>query len=330
MKNKKIFFSLVVGLSILILLSSNVFAAKYTIIFNGPMPATHNLTKAEEKFAELVEDRTNGDIEVKLYIGAVLGGGREALEAVRIGTQTMVDAALAPVVAYEPAFGVLNLPYLFTSREQWYTLLDGSLGTELLEKLEDYGFVGLGYPENGIRHLTNNVRPVYKWEDLKGIKVRVMQSPIFIATFKALKALPTPIPWAELYMALQQGVVDAQENPVVNIYGAKLYEVQKYLSLTGHTYDPNIYFINKDFFYNLPQEYQEILRETAKEVITWQREQAQRDEKAQLQELAEYMKINQLSTQELVRFRAQCKSVYEEQEKFIGKEIIEKWVNAVE
>ncbi|MBA7549414.1 Solute-binding protein [subsurface metagenome] len=157
-----------------------------------------------------------------------------------------------------------------------------------------------------------------------------MQSPIFIATFKALKALPTPIPWAELYMALQQGVVDAQENPVVNIYGAKLYEVQKYLSLTGHTYDPNIYFINKDFFYNLPQEYQEILRETAKEVITWQREQAQRDEKAQLQELAEYMEINQLSTQELVRFRAQCKSVYEEQEKFIGKEIIEKWVNAVE
>jgi len=327
-KNKKVFLNLVGILFILILLGSNVFAAKYTIIFNGPMPAGHNLTLAEEKFAKLVEDRTNGDIKVKLYTGAVLGGGREALEAVRVGTQTMVDAALAPVVSYEPAFGVLSLPYLFTSREQWYTLLDGPLGTNLLKKLEDYGFVGLGYPENGIRHVTNNVRPIYKWEDLKGIKIRVMQSPVFIATFKALGALPTPIPWAELYSALQQGVVDAQENPIVNIYGAKLYEVQKYLSLTGHTYDPNIYFINKDFFYNLPQEYQKILRETAKEVIAWQRKQAQADEKVQIQKLGK-MEINQISSQELVRFRAQCKSVYEEQEKFIGKEIVEKWLNAV-
>lgn len=304
-------------------------AAKYTIVFNGPMPESHNLTKAERMFAKLVEERTKGEVAVKLHIGAVLGGGREAIEAVKVGTQTMVDAALAPVFGFEPAFGVLNLPYLFTSRKQWYDLLDGPAGTELLRMLERQGLVGLGYPENGIRHVTNNVRPITKPEDLKGIKIRVMQSPVFISTFKAVGSLPTAIPWAELYSALQQGVVDAQENPVVNIYGARLYEVQKFLSLTGHTYDPNIYFMNKKFFDSLPKEYQTILRSTAKEVIAWQRAEAQKDEQAQLAELKTKMKVNEVSKEQLDTFRRACQPVYKEQAATIGQAVVDKWLKAV-
>ena len=304
-------------------------AAKHTIIFNGPMPESHNLTKAERMFAKLVEERTKGDVAVKVHINAVLGGGREALEAVKVGTQTMVDAALAPVFGFEPAFGVLNLPYLFTSRKQWYELLDGPLGTELLTMLERLGFVGLGYPENGIRHVTNNVRPITKPEDLKGIKIRVMQSPVFISTFKTLGALPTPIPWAELYSALQQGVVDAQENPVVNIYGSKFYEVQKFLSMTGHTYDPNVYFLNKKFFDSLSGEYQAILRSTAKEVIAWQRTEAQKDEQVQLAELKTKMKVNDVAKEQLEAFRQACQPVYAEQAKIIGQAVVDKWLKAV-
>jgi tripartite ATP-independent transporter DctP family solute receptor len=314
----------------LLLSASGVWAAaKHTIILNGPMPESHNLTKAERMFAKLVEERTKGEVAVKVHIGAVLGGGREALEAVKVGTQTMVDAALAPVFGFEPAFGVLNLPYLFTSRSQWYELLDGPLGTELLTMLEKHGFVGLGYPENGIRHVTNNVRPITKPEDLKAIKIRVMQSPVFISTFKTLGGLPTPIPWAELYSALQQGVVDAQENPVVNIYGAKLYEVQKFLSLTGHTYDPNVYFINKKFFDSLSKEYQALLKSTAKEVIAWQRTEAQKDEQTQLAELKTKMKVNEVTKEQLVVFRQACQPVYTEQAKTIGQPVVDKWLKAV-
>jgi len=304
-------------------------AAKHTIIFNGPMPEAHNLTKAERMFVKLVEERTKGEVAVKLHIGAVLGGGREAMEAVKVGTQTMVDAALAPVFGFEPAFGVLNLPYLFTSRKQWYDLLDGPLGTELLSKLERHGFIGLGYPENGIRHVTNNVRPITKPEDIKGIKIRVMQSPVFISTFKALGALPTPIPWAELYSALQQGVVDAQENPVVNIYGNKLYEVQKYLSMTGHTYDPNVYFMNKRFFDSLSKENQTILKATAKEVIAWQRAEAQKDEQSQLAELKAKIKVNDVAKEQLEAFRQACQPVYKEQAKTIGQPVVDAWLKAV-
>jgi len=328
---KSLILHLVVLVVILFLcLSVNSVAAKYTIIFNGPQNAEHNLTKGAELFAKLVEERTDGDVKVNLYINGVLGGGREALEAVKVGTQTMVDATIDPIVSYEPAFGILSLPFLFSCREQAYDILDGPLGTELLGLLENHGFVGLGYAEEGTYHLTNNVRPIYKPEDLKGIKMRVMQSPIIISTYKALGALPAPIPWVELYSALQQGVVDAQENPIVNIYGAKFYEVQKYLSLTKHKILFDIYFMNKDFFYGLPEEYQKIVKEAAKEAINFQRKQAQIDEKAQLEELEKYMEVNELSPEEHLRFREACKVVYEEQEEFIGKELIDKWKKAIE
>lgn len=302
----------------------------YKIIFNGPMPEGHNLTKAERMFGDLVEKRTGGRVKVELFPNAVLGGGREALEAVRSGIQTMVDAALAPVVAYEPSFGVLNLPYLFDSREEWYELLDGPLGQELLAKLEKNGLVGLGFPENGIRHITNNVRPITRPEDLKGIKIRIMENPVHRETFAALGALPAPIPWTELYTSLQQHVVDAQENPVVNIYASKLYEPQKYLSLTGHFYDANVYFVNKTFWDSLPKDIQKTIKDVAREVIAWQRKQAQADEKTQLEALGRLIKVNHVPAEELSRFRAATRPVYKRVEHLIGRETIDKWVSATE
>jgi len=301
----------------------------YTIVFNEPFTRPHTLAEAANMFKELVEARTQGGIKVDVHYGGVLGTSREALEAVQIGTQTMVDAATAPVVAFEPAFGVLNLPYLFSSREQWYGVLDGKLGQDLLAKLESKGFVGLAYLENGVRHVTNNTRPIYRYEDLAGIKIRLMQSQVFISTFEAFGCLTTTTPWSELYSALQQKVVDAQENPVSNIENAKLYEVQKYLSLTGHTYDPNIYFINKKFFDSLPADYQKIVREAAMEVAAWQRKAAAAAEGKILENLSKYLAINEVSAAEIARFRAKCSSVYDTQAASIGKDIVKAWTEAV-
>lgn len=321
---------------LLTLVATNLMAANqgkkgktYKIIFNEPFTRPHTLAEAANRFKELVEERTQGNISVTVHYGGVLGTSREALEAVKVGTQTMVDAATAPIVAYEPAMGVLNLPYLFSSREQWYGVLDGPLGQDMLKRLEPHGFVGLAYLENGIRHVTNNVRPIYKPEDLKGIKIRLMQNPVFIATFESFGCLTTATPWSELYSALQQNVVEAQENPVSNIYNGKLYEVQDYLSFTGHTYDPNIYFINKRFFDKLPQEYQTILKETSQEVASWQRAEAAKAEGMLLEKLKANMKINEVAPEEIARFREKCASVYESQAPKIGKDVVDAWLEAV-
>ncbi|WP_163337150.1 DctP family TRAP transporter solute-binding subunit [Desulfopila sp. IMCC35008] len=311
--------------------ASDIFAKNktYKIVFNEPFSRPHTLAEAANRFKELVEERSKGNIEVDVHYGGVLGTSREALEAVKIGTQTMVDAATAPIVAYEPAMGVLNLPYLFSSRDQWYGILDGPLGSDMLGRLEPHGFVGLAYLENGIRHVTNNVRPIYKPEDLKGIKIRLMQNPVFIATFESFGCLTTATPWSELYSALQQNVVEAQENPVANIYNGKLYEVQNYLSFTGHTYDPNIYFINKRFFDKLPAEYQKLLREVSAEVAAWQRSEAITAEVSLLEELKKDMKINEVSAEEISRFRENVAEVYKDQARTIGEDVVEEWLNAV-
>lgn len=301
----------------------------YTIVFNEQFTRPHTLAEAANKFKELAEARSAGGLKVDIHYGGVLGTSREALEAVQIGTQTMVDAATAPIVAFEPAFGVLNLPYLFSSRDQWYKVLDGKLGQDLLAKLNSKGFVGLAYLENGVRHVTNNTRPIYKHEDLKGIKIRLMQNQVFISTFESFGCLTTTTPWSELYSALQQKVVDAQENPVSNIENAKLYEVQKYLSLTGHTYDPNIYFINKKFYNSLPSDYQKIVRESSQEVAQWQRKAAAEAEGKILANLGKYMQINEVSAAEIARFRDACKSVYATQAATIGKDVVNAWVEAV-
>ena len=301
----------------------------YTITFNEPFTRPHTLAEAANKFKEIVEEKTNGGITVEVYYGGVLGTSQEALEAVQMGTQTMVDAATAPIVAFDPAFGVLNLPYLFSSRDQWYSVLDGELGQSLLKRLEDKGFVGLAYLENGIRHVTNNVRPITKWEDLQGIKIRLMQNQVFISTFESFGCLTTTTPWSEVYSALQQKVVDGQENPVSNIENAKLYEVQKYMSLTGHTYDPNIYFINKAFFDSLPVDYQQIVREAAQECAEWQRKAAQDAEAGLIETCAKYMEINDVSAEEIARFRDQCGPVYDSQSNIIGKDIVDAWLKAV-
>lgn len=214
-------------------------------------------------FKQLVETETGGAVEVKVFPAGQLGGERELTEAVKLGTLQMAYTSAALSNFFKEA-QVFDIPYLFPSYSVAWRVLDGWFGKELAEEcLKKIGVRVLALGQIGFRNFTNSVRPIKTPADLKGLKFRVMESPVYISLVKSLGAAPTPIPWPETYTALQQRVADGQENPVTSIKFAKLYEVQKYLTLDGHTYTVCFMLINEKFFQSLPKDTQEIIKSVA-------------------------------------------------------------------
>lgn len=249
---------------------------------------THPYTIMAETFKEIVEKKTDGKITVSVFPNAQLGSEREAAEGVRMGTIQMTTVtADGTLPAWVPELQIFSIPYLFRDRDHTYTVLDGEVGEELGELLYNQGFKSLGFCELGWRHFTNNVRPASKPEDLKDLKLRVQEAKIWFELVEALGATPTPIPFGELYTALQQRTVDGQENPVASIRSMKFYEVQKYLTLDGHTYAPGAVIMNPDFFDSLDPDLQQAVEESAKEAIEKQREIIANQEAEDLEYLKE-------------------------------------------
>lgn len=234
---------------------------------------SHQYHIASEKFKELVEEKTDGTVEVEIHPNATLGSEGEAIEQVMEGTIQMTtvaaDSSLANVM---PEMNVFGLPYLFEDKEHVYSVLDGEIGDELLTKANDQNMKGLGYWEVGFRHLTNNKKEINTPEDVKGLKIRVQPAPVWENHMKALGANPTPVDFNELYSSLDQGVVDGQENPLPTIDSMKFYEVQKYVSLTAHTYTPAVVLMNSNVWEDLSEEQQKALEEAVKETTDYQRE----------------------------------------------------------
>ena len=234
---------------------------------------SHQYHIASEKFKELVEEKTDGTVEVEIHPNATLGSEGEAIEQVMEGTIQMTtvaaDSSLANVI---PEMNVFGLPYLFEDKEHVYSVLDGEIGDELLTKASDQNMKGLGYWEVGFRHLTNNKKEINTPEDVKGLKIRVQPAPVWENHMKALGANPTPVDFNELYSSLDQGVVDGQENPLPTIDSMKFYEVQKYVSLTAHTYTPAVVLMNSSVWEDLSEEQQKALEEAVKETTEYQRE----------------------------------------------------------
>jgi tripartite ATP-independent transporter DctP family solute receptor len=214
--------------------------------------------KGSVKFKELVEAGSKGRIIVEHFPNGQLGADKDIQEGVKLGT---IESGLSssPVVSLNDYMKLLDAPYLFVSREHVAKALDGELGQRIAKPLEDAGIKHLGYWENGFRHITNNKRPINKPEDLAGIKLRVPESPVRMGTFKAYGANPVAMPFTELFGALQQGIVDGQENPLATISQASLHEVQKYLSLTGHVYSAVHLLMNKKLFDSLAPDLQKVL-----------------------------------------------------------------------
>lgn len=242
----------------------------------GPDTSSQHLAALE--FAKQVKARTNGQIEVQVFAGSTLGNDNTAIAGVRGGT---IDLATSGTPYYTGMVGrmnVLDLPYMFTSAEHAYKVLDGAIGRSLLDELEAHNMKGLAYWEVGFRSLTNSRRPVRTPEDIKGLKVRTTPNPAHLKAFQIFGASPTPMPIAEVFSALENKAVDGQENPVGIVRGAKLYEVQKYMSMTRHAYTAMPVAMNKAKFAALPAAHQQALMDAALAAGSLQRELIRKNE----------------------------------------------------
>ncbi|KEA62260.1 TRAP-type C4-dicarboxylate transport system, periplasmic component [Marinobacterium lacunae] len=228
--------------------------------------------EASLKFAELVAAKTEGRVKVEVGGSAQYGDDAESLTNMRLGTLAFSANSQGTTSNVVPEFGVLGLPFLFQDLEHAYKVVDGPVGDKLDELSQQKGLVLLALWDNGIRHVSNNVRPINKPEDLAGIKLRTPPDPVTLDIFTALGANPGPLAFSELYIALQQGVFDGQENPLMNIYSSKLYEVQKYISLTGHKYETTPFFASKMILSQLSKEDQQAVKEAAVEAGKLNRE----------------------------------------------------------
>ncbi len=241
---------------------------------------------AAEKFKELVEKRSNGNIKVQIFHSASLGNETEILQQVQMNSIQMAIVTGGPFDTFDPMARVINYPFLFKDYEQVDRILDGPLGAELLKSLEGSGFKGLCFSENGFRNLTNNKLPVKNPEGIKGLKIRVMASAIHKAIWQSLGANPTPMPWP-IYTELEQGVIDGQENPlwVMEVY--KFYEIQKYMTLTRHVYSYHIDVASLKWWQTLNADTQKMIQEAMVEAAVFQRQDNRSKNAARLQLLKE-------------------------------------------
>jgi len=336
MKRVLVCISIIVGVFVLVmgLGPSQVKAAQYEIKFAHVDPADPYISKkgaAGVTFKGDLEAATSGAVSVKLFPAGQLGGERELIEAVKLGTIqiAMVSAAIA---SYYKEAQVLDIPYLFSSAPVAWKVMDGPFGKEMAaDCLKKTGLRVLAYGETGFRNFTTSVKLIKSPADMKGLKIRVMESPVYVAMIKGLGAQPTPIAWPETYTALQQKVVDGQENPVSVIAANKFYEVQKYLTIDGHSYGVDFILINEKFYQSLPKEIQQDVKMAAINA-GWSGRSIQQLNSAMgvglLQEKG--MQIYKPNAKELDAFRqATQKPVIEYVEKQIGKTWIDKLQKAV-
>lgn len=228
---------------------------------------THIQNTGSKAFKAFIEEQTNGEIKVEIYPGAQLGDNKTLLDSVRIGAVDGMFPSPADLGNVSADFNILNFPFLFPSQNVANAITDGTWGDRLLATLDRYGYKGLAIVDSGFRHTTNNVRPIASLDNFKGLKIRMQPNPLHLDIFRALGANPAPMAFSELFSALQQGVMDGQENPLNNIYASKFSEVQKYLTLDGHIYDTNIFMVGKEFYDGLTPEQQDLMQQGADLVV---------------------------------------------------------------
>lgn len=263
-------------------------AEDYVLKLGHTGAPNHHYQKICTMFADEVAKKTDGHVKIQVYPADQLGKQLEAVEGCMLGTQDMVLTSDTVLSNWIPDMGILNLPFLFNDNWEVRKVLDGAVGEELNKELEPHGAVIIGWWDNGMRHITNNKRPIKTPADLKGLKIRVPEGEVFVDTFKALGAGPTVISFGELYSALQLGTVDGQENPPAHILTQKFYEVQKYVSRTGHIHLSSPLIMNKALLDSMPKEYQKAILETAKELGPVHTQMVEDLEKTQWKEVGEH------------------------------------------
>ncbi len=255
-----------------LLLSASISMAAPVTLKLGHIAEPENVYgQGADHFAKLVKERSNGEIDVKVFPSSQLGNQRDLVEGLGLGTVDMTLTGTAVLGNFIPEVAVFDLPFIFRDVNHAYKALD-TVGMDLAKKGEDRGMITLAIWENGVRHMTNNKHAVKEPGDMKGLKMRVMEQPVYIEMMKSLGASPTPMAMSELYTALQKGVIDGQENPLGHIATKRFNEVQKYLSLTGHTYASEPLLISKIAWNKLTPQQQEIVRQAAIDTRDWERQ----------------------------------------------------------
>ncbi|MFT9846310.1 TRAP transporter substrate-binding protein [Aneurinibacillus sp. REN35] len=285
---------------------------------------TSHYQKGMEKFKELVNTKTNGQVTLEIFPNGSLGGERDMIEGLNVGSIDMVLTSTGPMSGFAPEVTVVDLPFLFRDADHAHKVLDGEIGNDLRKKVEEKtGVKTLAWWENGFRSVTTKDKAVQKPEDLKGLKIRTMENDIHMDSFKAMGAQPTPMAFTELFTALQQGVIDAQENPIPVIMTSRFYEVQKHMTITRHFYNPSLMLVAKGKFDALTPEQQKAVEEAAVEAGKYERQVVQDMEKEYMQELkTKGMEINE--NPDLKPFQDAVKPVYEKYEPKFGKELVDK------
>jgi len=282
-----------------------------------------------EKLAEIVKEKTNGQVEIEIHHSAALGEEEQMIESLQMGTIDFSTISAAPMTAFVKEYMACDLPFTFATPEEAYKFYDGEIGDILLEKTESIGLVGLAWWENGFRNFTNNVRPIATPEDMKGLKIRTMNSPVHMASVKALGGDAVPVPFGELYSALQQNVIDGEENPIANIHSSRFYEVQKHLSLSRHFYDPSPLFISKKTMDKLTPEQQTIIREASIVARDHMRNVANEQEAGLIEDLAKQgMVVTKLTPEQIKAFQDATKDVYKDFVDEIGEDFLNQFYKA--
>jgi tripartite ATP-independent transporter DctP family solute receptor len=305
--------------------TANAQFAERTIRVSNGINADHPVGNGITKMTQCLAAKSGGKMKLQAFWGGALGGDLQATQALRSGTQEMVVTSSSPLVGILPDLGVFDLPFLFANEKEADAILDGSFGKFISEKLPAVGLVNLSYWENGFRNLTNSKKPVEKVEDFPGLKVRVMQNNIFLDTFKTVGTNAVPMAFQEVFAALETKAIDGQENPFVTIDTSKLYEVQKYLSITNHAYTPFLILYSKTLFDRLSADEQKALTECAAEGQKEQRSVSRALSQRSLANLkTQGMTINEISPEQQKRMRDVVKPVYERGAVTIGKETVDR------
>lgn len=320
-------------IAVLLLSSSLSLAADYNtrvIKFAATSPKGTPPAIGMELFAKKVAERSDGKIKVRTFPNGVLGGDVQVLSSLQGGVVEMMTWNAGLMINHVTDFGILDFPFLYTDTAKVDAMLDGEVGKMLTDQLPKNNLVGLAFWELGVRNLTNNTRPVGKLEDIAGLKIRAQQSPLFLDVWRALGANPTPLPFTEVNTALETGTVDGQENPAALILASRFNEVQKYLSLTRHNYNPQIVLISKTFWDTLNSDEQQLLGEVAQEVRLEQRRiSREADIKAIAELRSSGMQVNDLPPAEIARIQAKIRPVVDKYAAQINPELVSKVYQAM-
>lgn len=277
---------------------------------------------------ELLQERTNGRIELKLYANESLSNGNQpkGLEAVQNGSTEISVHSMIIYHVLDKKFAAPSLPWLVPTYEEADAAMKGEAGQELMELIRTKGIEPLAFGESGYRQITNNKHPIVTPEDLKGLKIRTPSTEMMIDTFKQFGGDPTVMNFQEVFTALQQGVIDGQENPLSIIYNSKLNEVQKYITIWNYMYDPLVFGMNKKLFDSLDEETQKIIKETAQEAAEYQKKINREENEKLLAELETLgMEVVVLTPEQISVFQEKVKPVIEKYEEIIGKDLIDKF-----